>query len=521
MSLDDPKPRDPFALTLLHQQPRESETASPSASSPTPGYRQGDLLSGRYQLIRTLEERRRATVWVVQDVALDVQLTLKMIPHADGDPHSAERMLSEARAVAHIEHPAIVRVLDFGLTDRNDPFVVTDLVSGVSVRDQIDQERRVPPIDAVRWLLPIADGLSVAHSLGVILGGIRPEAIVFVSEGGGRYQPKLIDFGTADENAPSPLDYPSPEQANSHIGYETDVRSFCAVLYEMMTGAKPFFRAGDGDADRHAVEAELAPTISSFGIDDPELSSVLVRGLRSSSADGFSDMHSLGVALARWLLRQGVQEDVTTQSLRAVWLEAGSSTPPTALDVREGAARSIAAALGERVVLPKRSALRPVLGIAAGVLTLGLLGVAGVYTARAGLHREPPPAATRSLSSPPPEAPTPQYEAARLVRSEPALAASSVPAPLLAQPTAAVPKATHERRSRPPPRAPSGSMHSAPAFPDYEWSPHVKLPSGEDGYVAPKLQAGAPPPAAENPYIIDAPARPPAPSENPYGEEGQ
>jgi hypothetical protein len=294
----------------------------------------------------------------------------------------------------------------------------------------------------------------------------------------------------------------------------------------------------------------LAPPISSFGIDDPELSSVLVRGLRSSSADGFSDMHSLGVVLARWLLRQGVEEDVTTQSLRAVWLEAGSSTPPTAHDVREGAERSIAAALEERVDVPKRSVLLPVLGIAAGVLTLALIGVAGVYTTRGGLHRElpaatrslaspppaitpllaspppaitpllasPPPAITPLLASPPPEAPAPP-DTGRLVGSEPALAASPVPAaPPLAQPKAAVPKATHARQS--PPRAPRGPMHSAPAFPDYELSQDVRPPSGDDGHVAPNTGA-LPPPAAENPYITEAPARPPAPSENPYGDEVQ
>jgi hypothetical protein len=293
------------------------------------------------------------------------------------------------------------------------------------------------------------------------------------------------------------------------------------VLYEMVTGTKPFFRAGNGDVNRRPVEAELAPPIAGFGIDDPELSSVLVRGLRSSSADRFSDIHSLGVVLARWLLRQGVEEDVTTESLRAVWLEAGSSLPPTALDVGEGAQRSIAAALAERVDIPKKSAFRLVLGIAAGVLTLVMIGVAGVYTV-GGSPRpvtSPAPAPTRVLTSPLPKAPAPA-EAERLDRSETALAVTPVPAaPLVAQPKAAVPKATHGGRSESQPRAPKRSMRSPPAFPTYELSPDVRLPSGDDGYVAPN--AGAPPPAANNPYNTDQPARPLAPSENPYGAEAQ
>src|SRR5204862_6799618 len=94
------------------------------AGSPaTRGYRAGDVLAGKYELLRTLGEGGMAAVWVVQNLVLDAQFALKLIRNDGGDAHATGRVLKEARSAARIEHPAIIRMLDFGVTDRGDPFL--------------------------------------------------------------------------------------------------------------------------------------------------------------------------------------------------------------------------------------------------------------------------------------------------------------------------------------------------------------------------------------------------------------
>src|SRR6187455_1321689 len=175
-------------------------TPSSRAAVPSDGrYQPGDLIHDKYQLVRPLGQGGMGTVWVAQNTVLQVSVAVKLI--ALGDQHdadeTAERLLREARAAARLDHPAIVRVFDFGRTDHGDPFIVMELLHGESLADILARDSRMPGVQAVRAMLPIADALASAHDKGVVHRDVKPENVILSTTEDGRTQPKLLDFGIA------------------------------------------------------------------------------------------------------------------------------------------------------------------------------------------------------------------------------------------------------------------------------------------------------------------------------------
>jgi eukaryotic-like serine/threonine-protein kinase len=303
-------------------------------------YEAGDLVSKKYRLKQLLGQGGMGSVWLATNTTLDVAVALKLIRSDLRNPDSAERLLNEARAAARLRHPSIVRVFDFGQTEREEPFIVMELLSGESLADRLDRERRLSSTSAVQLLLPIADALVTAHAQGVIHRDLKPDN-VFLSESEGRVRPKVVDFGVAKFELQggkqritkqgavlgSP-DYMAPEQAlgADDIDHRVDVWAFCVVLYQSVTGRSPF-----ADADYRTIMLriieESPPPITEFAAGDDDLWRIIARGLRKEPEERWLNMRELGVALATWLVGHGVTEDVCGHSLRAAWL-GGQSTRP-------------------------------------------------------------------------------------------------------------------------------------------------------------------------------------------------
>jgi eukaryotic-like serine/threonine-protein kinase len=426
----------PFELITLRQHGPESSPAG----APSLSYAPGRLIADKYRLLRLLGQGGMCTVWAVQNVVLDAQFALKLIRNDGGEEHAAERMLREARAAARIEHPAIIRVFDFGTTPEGDPFLVMELLSGVSVRDRLRDEGTFAPVEAVRLLLPIAEALAVAHSHGVVHRDLKPDNIVLVEQEGGKVQPKLIDFGIAKQIEEERItqtgmvlgspEYMSPEQALGLVDVDqrTDIWSFSIALFEMLTGTTPFLRHGELATILQAVVEQPLPPMSKFGVHEPELWTIISRGLRKAPEDRWEDMHALGVALASWLVEHGVDEDVCMQSVRRAWLAHVPSVSPMAIDVPSEAMPSFPPpsagrpgfpapstrkpkflppgapkygplntpqsrldAFSEAYEIPKKSMWRTMLGVAAAAGTIAIIGAGALY---ASLSKQAPPRAT-------------------------------------------------------------------------------------------------------------------------------
>ncbi|MGC4089813.1 MAG: serine/threonine-protein kinase [Polyangiaceae bacterium] len=275
-------------VTGSGQAPRNSSNPEPNA------YLAGEVIADRYRLQRELGRGGMGVVWLAHSLVLGVDVALKLIRASAAGPGVASRMAREAHAAARLGHPALVRVFDFGWTSRSDPFLVMELVQGETLAAHLEREARIPAIRAVQMLLPIADGLRLAHDRGIVHRDIKPENIFLASDTLGRAQPKLLDFGIAKVGEKGVVDgkltqvgavlgspeYMSPEQAlgSEEIDERTDVWSFCVVLYEMVTGTIPF-RKPNYNALMQAIINDVPKPASEYGTADAGLWLVIERGL--------------------------------------------------------------------------------------------------------------------------------------------------------------------------------------------------------------------------------------------------
>jgi serine/threonine protein kinase len=313
----------------------ELEGAGP-VSGRRVAYTPGLVVADKYELLRPLGSGGMGEVWVAHHLSLDIDVAVKFIGDVGAEGSGlAERLLEEARNTARLGHPAIVRALDFGHTERGDPFIVLELLAGEDLATRIEQTGRVSPEQAVAILLPVVHALSAVHDSGVVHRDIKPEN-VFLAEVELGLQAKLLDFGisrktdrvrrlTVRDTALGTPDYMSPEQARGETSHaHTDQWSFCVVLYEAITANRPF--EGDNyNALLRAIIEDAPKPLETYGIEQPELWQILTRGLAKAAGDRFETIRDLGEALALWLLERGVQEDAVGTSLRRVWLKEASS----------------------------------------------------------------------------------------------------------------------------------------------------------------------------------------------------
>ena len=330
--------------------PEISSSGPSSSQGPTSGsgpsrYASGNVVAERYELVRLLGRGGIGQVWLAKSQTLHNEVALKLFirggPSDPGD--GAERLLGEARAAAALEHPAIVRVFDYGEPERGDPFLVMEHLKGESLEELLQRVGPLQPSRALRLLLPLIAALSVAHGKGVIHRDIKPANLFLAVDEAQQVQPKLIDFGLARLQrggtrltqagmlVGSPA-YMSPEQIrDKEVDARTDLWSLCVVLHELVTGHLPFAGETQFEMFKAIVEGDATP-LPLGGEVDEELIAILRRGLAKRPADRFSTARELGIAFATWLVAHGQEEDVCGASLRNEWLrprKISSLAPPT------------------------------------------------------------------------------------------------------------------------------------------------------------------------------------------------
>src|SRR5450432_3330479 len=268
------------------------EEPSPEGSGPASGrrlaYAPGAIVDEKYELVRPLGAGGMGEVWVAHHLGLDIDVAVKFIGDTGAQESGlAERLLEEARNTARLGHPAIVRALDFGHTERGDPFIVLELLEGEDLASRIDRDGPLTPDHAVAVLLPVVHALQTVHESGIVHRDIKPEN-VFLAEAELGLQAKLLDFGisrktdrvrrlTVRDTALGTPDYMSPEQARGeNSDARTDQWSFCVVLYEALTRQRPF-EADNYNALLRAIIEDAPKPLEAYGIEQPELWQILTR----------------------------------------------------------------------------------------------------------------------------------------------------------------------------------------------------------------------------------------------------
>ena len=294
----------------------------------------GDVIAGRYRLVRKLGAGGMGVVWVAHALTLGVDVAIKLIRSGVADEDAVTRMAREAQATATLAHPAIVRVFDHGTTALGDPFLVMELVDGETLGALLAREKKLDVIHALQLTLPLLDGLRCAHERGIVHRDIKPENVLLARDPLGRIQPKLLDFGIAKlEYQPSvnrltqvgdvlgSPEFMSPEQARgaADVDHRTDVWSVSVMLYEMLTGRLPFATKNYNALMQMILNDDPPPTLDA-GTGDRELWLIVAKGLSKARERRWASVGDFGEALALWLFGHGVAEDACGNSLRAVWL---------------------------------------------------------------------------------------------------------------------------------------------------------------------------------------------------------
>jgi serine/threonine protein kinase len=251
---------------------------------------------GRYKILRTFGSEGDEARYVAEDAARR-NVTLRVLPSiADTkeSPESRDELLERMRAVAALSHPNVAAIVDFG-EDQGVAYVATELLEGQTLRQRL-HERRLSPVEAVEYARQIADGLAAAHGRDIVHGDLRPEN-VFITRSG---KIKVLDFGwkgTTGEPRPMQPAYWSPERVEGRpVDARSDVFSFGAVLYEMLSGSPAF--SGDSAASTMAAVLDGDPPELSRNAAIPSsLEQIVRKCLKKSSADRYGSAEDVADAI--------------------------------------------------------------------------------------------------------------------------------------------------------------------------------------------------------------------------------
>ena len=288
-------------------------------------------LAGRYILDRELGRGGMATVYLADDVRHERRVALKVLNPELSHALGADRFLREIKLAARLNHPHIVPLFDSG-DAAGSLYYVMPVIEGESLRDRLLRDGRIPPAEAVELLRGVASALDYAHRHGVVHRDIKPENIM-LQDG----EAVVMDFGIAKAVTLAAGDtltqagmmigtpsYVSPEQAvgENFIDGRSDQYSLACVLYEMLSGRKPF----SGASPQAVLSKRFSEPVPNVRDVYPEVTTEIENALLKALSKAASDRFS-----------------TTTDFTRALVMSHGST--PDGLSVTgsgAGAAKSIA-----------------------------------------------------------------------------------------------------------------------------------------------------------------------------------
>ena len=274
---------------------------------------------GTYQLIQLLGQGHWGSVYLGEHLHLHTQAAIKVLhgPWADSE---VEGFLNEARTLAHLRHPHIVRVLDFGVQEGT-PFLVMEYAPRGSLRQLHPKQMRLPLETVVSYVKQVASAIQYAHEQRLIHRDLKPENLLL----GHDQQVWLSDFGLAIvahsarsqpfQQTAGTLAYMAPEQLQGHPTPASDQYALGVVAYEWLAGERPFSGSYTEVAVKHTLTSppslcEKVPTLPST------VEHVVFRALAKDPNERFPTVEAFATAL-----EEASREDVSGRTVPALAAE--------------------------------------------------------------------------------------------------------------------------------------------------------------------------------------------------------
>ena len=207
----------------------------------------GKKLDGRYELLELIGVGGMADIYKAKDITEDRTVAVKIMKNEFiGSEDFIRRFRNESKAIALLSHPNIVKIFDVGFTEKLQ-FIVMEYIDGITLTDYIAKHGVLKWKDVVHFTMQILKALQHAHDRGIVHRDIKPQNVMLLEDG----TIKVMDFGiarfnretdkTMSEKAIGSVHYISPEQAKGDVTDErSDIYSIGVMMYEMLTGKKPF-----------------------------------------------------------------------------------------------------------------------------------------------------------------------------------------------------------------------------------------------------------------------------------------
>ncbi len=353
----------------------------------------------RYNILELLGEGGMATVYKAYDTRLEREVAIKVIRRdafpADQMVMLLKRFEREAKSLAKLSHPNIVGVLDYGEYEGS-PYLVMEYLSGGTLRQRLGNP--LPWREAVQMVLPIANALEYVHDRGIINRDVKPSNILMTEKG----QPMLTDFGlvkifgeekqenthlTSSGTGLGTPDYMAPEQWTGETTAQSDLYSLGVVLYEMITGHRPY--TADTPAGVLLKQAtEPLPLPTRYIVDLPlEVESILLKALAKDPKDRYPNMRAFIADLQNLLAGRDVEATHTKLDV----LRNQMTGQAKYADAAPAAAQ------------PKPKAMFPILA-GLGLLGILILGGGALFAFGSGVFAEPTalPSPTATFTAVPP-----------------------------------------------------------------------------------------------------------------------
>lgn len=274
----------------------------------------GSVLNDRYRIVGEVGRGHTAAVFKAVDLTDNRSVAVKVLhEEVAADDAMSSRFRREAETASQLDHPNLVRVHDFGMSDDHFPFLVMDYVSGMLLGTLVSVEGRLALPKALPIFIQIADGMSYLHDHGIIHRDLRPDNVFLVSQDGKENIVKIVDFGvaknlhetgqkklTAEGEILGTPEYMSPEQIfDKNLDGRTDIYSMGCLMFNVLTGQLPFVGNTPVEILKHKMQSDgLDFSDPSRGRHLPkELQELVNTALSKDPNDRQQSMHEIKDAL--------------------------------------------------------------------------------------------------------------------------------------------------------------------------------------------------------------------------------